>query len=43
MALPKYLTGDPLAIKDFIDRFDVRTQTLLALSGTLLTSLGFLV
>jgi hypothetical protein len=24
LSMPKYLTGDPAAINDFIDKFDVR-------------------
>jgi hypothetical protein len=26
MAAPKYLTGDPAGIKEFLDKFDVRTD-----------------
>lgn len=27
VSMPKYLTGDPAAINDFIDKFDVRNVT----------------
>lgn len=42
---PKYLTGDPTAVNEFLDKFDVRhfqTMSLVPLSSASLTTYNYM-